>query len=83
MTIPQAGLPGLCYIHPAVLLGMASTHSLIYAHPASRSKETMFGEINLRIAEVRRRIEMMDMEDDEIDGLVRKVIRESVRYNAL
>lgn len=75
MTIPQTGLPTFCYIHPAVLRGMASTHTPSRTLPASKleKQEQMLGDIKLRVAEVRRRIELMNVDDEEIAEMVERV----------
>lgn len=54
---------------------MASTHTPSHILPVSESKkkEKMLEDIKLRVAEVRRRIEMMDREDDEINRLIERV----------
>jgi hypothetical protein len=74
MTIPQTGLPTLCFIHPAVLRGMASTHTPSHTLPPANpdKKEQLLENIKLRVAEVRRRIELMSMEDDVIENVVDK-----------
>jgi hypothetical protein len=75
MTIPQTGLPTLCYIHPTVLRGMASTHTPSRTLPTSKldKKEQMLEDIKLRVAEVCRRIELMNVDDEEIERMVDKV----------
>lgn len=75
MSVPQTGLPILCYLHPAVLHGMASTYtpsrSLSTTKPTK--KDLMLEDIKMRVKEVRRRIEFMNREDEEIEQLVVKV----------
>ena len=75
MTIPQTGLPTLCYIHPAVLRGMASTHTPSQTLPPAKPdrKEQILEDIKLRVAEVRRRIELMNVNDEEIEDMVDRV----------
>jgi hypothetical protein len=74
MTIPRTGLPTLCYVHPAVLRGMASTHALSHTLPPARpdKREQMLEDIKLRVAEVRGCIELMNVDDEEIEGMVDK-----------
>lgn len=77
MTIPQTGLPTLCYIHPAVLRGMASTQTLSYTLLSAKpdKKKQMLEDIELRVAKVRRRIESVNVDDEEIEDMVDKVKR--------
>ncbi|KAF3054145.1 hypothetical protein E8E11_011906 [Didymella keratinophila] len=69
MTIPQTGLPTLCYIHPEVLRGMASTHTPSHTLPPAKPDKTeqMLEDIKLRVAEVRRRVGLMNVDDEEIE----------------
>ena len=74
MTIPQTGLPTLCYIHPSVLRGMASTHtpSRKILTPKVGKKEKMLEDIRMRTADVRHRVELMNVDDEELEKMGRK-----------
>ena len=75
MTIPQTGLPTLCYMHPAVLRGMASTYTPSRTLPPAKphEMEQMIEDIKLRVADVRRQIALMNVDDAEIEYMVNKV----------
>lgn len=75
MTIPQTGLPTLCYIHAAVLRGMASTHtpSRMLLPENLHEKEQMLEDIKLRVADMHRRIVLMNADDAEIEYMVNEV----------
>ena len=76
MTIPQTGLPTLCYMHSSVLRDMASIHRPSQKIAAGRrldKREQMLEDIKLRVAEVRRRLDLMSVEDNEIEQMVDKV----------
>ncbi|KZM28449.1 hypothetical protein ST47_g396 [Ascochyta rabiei] len=73
MSFPQTHLPIRGYMHPTTLHGMASVH----VHTPSQrldpvrdasAREKMRDDIQLRAAEVRRRIESMGRDDEEIGG---------------
>ena len=76
MTVPQTGLPTLCYTHPSVLRDMASIHRPSQKIAAGRrldNREQMLEDIKLRIAEVRRPLDLMSVGDKEIEQMVDKV----------
>lgn len=75
MTMPQTGLPTLCYIHPTVLRDMASTHTPSRTLPKLEpdTKAQMLEDINARVTEVRRRIGLMDTKDEEVEKMVNNV----------
>lgn len=63
-------------LHPSRSLAWygLNTHTLTYAATCeSRQEEQLLENIKLRVAEVRRRIELMSMEDDVIENVVDKV----------
>lgn len=73
--IPQTGLPTLCYIHPAVLRGMASTHTPSRTLRPGKPHKTkqMLEDIKLRVANLHRRIALMNVDDAEIEDMVNRV----------
>lgn len=75
MTKPQIGLPTLCYIHPAILRGMAATQTPSHVLVTSKLDRTeqMLTDIKLRVAEMRRRSALIDVDDKEIMEMVKKI----------
>lgn len=73
MTIPRIDLPTLYYVHLSVLRGMASDHTLSQKVGTARvdKREGIFEDIELRVFEVRRRMDLRNVENDEIEGLVK------------
>lgn len=74
MTIPETGLPTLCYIHTMMIHCRTLTGSLSRKPPGSKlkKKENLIEDIKLKVAEVRRRIELMEEDGEEIQTLVDK-----------
>lgn len=69
-------MPTLCYMHPSVLRDMASTHRPSQKIAAGRrldKREQMLEDIKLRVAKVRRRFDLMSVEDKEIKQMVDKM----------
>lgn len=77
-TYPQIALPMLSYVLPTILDGMASNDTPPHQAPNRKmnKREAMLEEIKLRVAEVRRRIEMLNKDDEQIESMLVRLPRE-------
>lgn len=77
MGIPRTDLPILCFMHPSVLRGMALTCTVSRKVPDTHfvKREKLLEDIRLGVAEVRRRIDLMDLDDEEIEKMVKRAGR--------
>lgn len=62
----------LSYVLPTILDGMASNDTSSHEAPNRKmnQREAMLEDIKLRVAEVRRRIELLNKDDNEVESML-------------